>query len=191
MRRRDRRGKRAREGLTDAVKNVSSCGSDSDGGHSDAAQAANLGSSVAEALGCGAISVPPLDQAAVGEVQMPGAEDRIQPIVRDPVSIQELRALPLVRSRQPMLSLPRALKDRTGAICCGLLQDAVQFADAANESLLLFHSAQLLLRVPKAEKESSDMQEALARSQDAGDMLNGGPCRRKTRGIAKCGQCGP
>ena len=49
-----------------------------------------------------------------------------------------------------------ALRDRVCAILCGLLQDAVQPRDAELASLLLFHSGQLLLRLPHLNPEEDD-----------------------------------
>jgi hypothetical protein len=67
------------------------------------------------------------------------------------VAIHELRELPFAYAKPPLLWIPRALRDRIYAIFCGLLHDAVQPRDAEYANLLLFHSAQLLLRVPPRE----------------------------------------
>ena len=94
-----------------------------------------------------------------------GAEARevqrsLQVLVWDPVATHELQGLPLVYAKAPLLWIPRALRDRVCAIMCGLLQDATQPRDAELANLLLFHSGQLLLRLPPSspEEEPSGMQ---------------------------------
>ena len=72
----------------------------------------------------------------------------MQVLVWDPVALHELKGLPRVYPRQPLLWIPRALRDRVCVILCGLLRDAVQSREPEYANVLLFHSAQLLLRLP-------------------------------------------
>ena len=49
------------------------------------------------------------------------AERSLQVLVWDPVATYELKGLPLVYAKAPLLWIPRALRDRVCAILCGLL----------------------------------------------------------------------
>ena len=70
-------------------------------------------------------------------------------VVWDPMVLEELRALPRVHRRPPMLLAPRALRDRVCAIWSVLLQDAVQAQEEECANVLLSRGGQLLLRVPQ------------------------------------------
>ena len=64
------------------------------------------------------------------------AGDRVQVLVWDPMEWQELRALPRIHAKQPMLWAPRVLRDRLCARWRGLMQDAAQAQDAECANLL-------------------------------------------------------
>ena len=103
------------------------------------------------------------DGAADGDDGARALQRSLQALVWDPAAIYELQGLPLVYAKAPLLWIPRALRDRVCAILCGLLQDAVQPRDAELANLLLFHSGQLLLRVPH---QSADEDEASVQQED-------------------------
>ena len=96
------------------------------------------------------------DGAVAEELESGAGEERgwqrsMQVLVWDPVAIHELQGMPLVYAKAPLLWIPRALRERVCAVLCGLLHDAVQPRDAELANLLLFHSGQLLLRIPAQE----------------------------------------
>ena len=72
----------------------------------------------------------------------------MQILVWGPVALRELKGLPRIYPRQPLLGVPLSLRDRICSAWCGLLRDAVQSREPEYANLLLFHSAQLLLRLP-------------------------------------------
>ena len=100
-------------------------------------------------------------EATAGDPAERALQRSLQALVWDPVAIHELQGLPLVYAKAPLLWIPRALRDRVCAILGGLLQDAVQPRDAELANLLLFHSGQLLLRLPpsSSEEDPTDMQQ--------------------------------
>ena len=73
-----------------------------------------------------------------------GMERSLEIIDWDPVATYELKGLPLVYPKAPLLWIPRALRDRVCTVLCGLLQDATHSRDAELANLLLVHSGQLL-----------------------------------------------
>ena len=112
----------------------------------------------------------------------------LQALVWDPVATHELQGLPLVYAKAPLLWIPRALRERVCAILCGLLQDAVQPRDAELANLLLFHSGQLLLRIPRQESDggAGDAPTACAPAREStgrGEASAGGGESIKMQGI--------
>ena len=103
------------------------------------------------------------------EPEAQNAHARLQVLVWDPIALHELRGLPWVYMKQPMLWVPRSLRDRICSIWCGLLHDAVQSREAEYAYLLLLHSAQLLLRVPALNDDAMDAPGAVNTSGDNGD----------------------